>query len=88
MNSVYMRITIAGKGESVHTGVVVHEKSWDSEKSRVRGNSDEAFSQNNLLAALKAKATEIYTACLKQDTPVTSAIVKAKLTTQDEGAET
>lgn len=88
MNSVYMRITIAGKRESVHTGVVVHEKLWDSEKSRVRGNSDDAFSQNNLLAALKAKATEIYTACLKQDRPVASAIVKAKLTTQDEGAET
>lgn len=88
MNTVYMRITIGGKRESFSTGVTVHEKSWDSEKSRVRGNSDEAFSKNNLLATLKAKATEIYTTCLKQETPVTSAIVKAKLTTQDEGAET
>ncbi len=82
MSSVYMRITIAGKRESIHTGVVVHERSRDSEKSRVRGNSYEAFSQNNLLATLKAKATEIYTACLKQDIPVTSALVKAKLTTR------
>ena len=83
-----MRITIAGKRESVHTGVSVHEKSWDSEKSRVRGNSDEAFSQNNLLATLKAKATEIYSASLKKEKSVTSAMVRAQLTTQDEGAET
>lgn len=87
-HSVYMRITIAGKRESVHTGVSVHEKSWDAEKAKVKGSGDEAFSQNNLLATLKAKATEIYSSCLKKETTVTSAMVKAKLTTQDEGAET
>lgn len=84
---VYMRITIAGKREIVNTGITVSKQNWDSAKSIIKGKNEEAFNANKLLSAYKAKATDIYTECLKQDLPITSQLIKGKLVNPTEKAE-
>ncbi len=84
---VYMRITISGKREVVNTGVTVTKQNWDSAKATIKGKSEEAFNANKLLSTYRAKATDIYAECLKQDLPITSQLIKGKLVNPTEKAE-
>lgn len=84
---IYMRITIGGKRETINTGLDVHLQSWDSSKARIKGSSQEVLTKNSLLSAQKTKAIEVYTECLKQNLPLNSHLIKAKLTSQGEKTE-
>lgn len=85
--TVYMRITVAGVREAVNTGVHVQQQNWDKAKSRVKGTSPEVLAQNNLLSALRTKATNIYTESVSQGLPITSQVIKAKLVNPGTKAE-
>jgi hypothetical protein len=84
---IYLHITIVSKREAVNTAVSVRVQNWDSVKGRIKGNAEDAFTNNKLLAAFNAKATEIYTECLKQNLTITSHLIKSKLTSQGEQSE-
>lgn len=84
---IYMRITIAGKREAVNLGITTTKQNWDSAKAVIKGKSEEAFNANKLLSTYRAKATDIYAECLKQDLPITSQLIKGKLVNPTEKAE-
>lgn len=84
---IYMRITISGKREAINTGISVSRQNWDTGKSRIKGKADDAFTNNKLLSAIQTKAIEIYTDCLKQNLPITSQLIKAKLKSPGEQSE-
>ena len=81
--AVYLRITIAGKRESIHTGIFTLLKDWDSTKGRIRNTDEEYFTKNNLLAALQTRTTEIYTDLLKEKALISSRTIRARLTSPD-----
>ncbi|MFN4248714.1 MAG: site-specific integrase [Flavipsychrobacter sp.] len=76
---ILLRITIDKKRENVSTGIHSSEKNWDPNRGRIKGNSKEVESQNQLLSALETKALDIYTELLKKDKPISSAIIKSHL---------
>jgi site-specific recombinase XerD len=78
-HAVYLSITIAGKRQRVHTGVFVLDGQWDSNKGRIKMNDESSFTNNQLLAALETRTTEIYTDFIKQKLPMSSYTIKQKL---------
>ncbi len=80
---VYLRITIAGKRESIHTGVYTCPEEWDTTKGRIKPIDSDYFTKNNLLMALQTRATEIYTELIKAKLPISSRTVRVKLTSPD-----
>ncbi|MBL7690607.1 MAG: site-specific integrase [Flavipsychrobacter sp.] len=76
---VSMRITIHGQREVITTGVSVSPEVWDNNKSRIKGKSPTANSQNNLLSTWKSRATSIYSDLLNSGMPVSSTFIKNKL---------
>jgi site-specific recombinase XerD len=85
--TIYMRITVAGVREAVNTGVYVQQQNWDKAKSRIKGTSPDVLAQNNLLSALRTKATNIYAESINQGLPITSQVIKAKLVNPGTKAE-
>jgi hypothetical protein len=80
---VYLRITIAGKRESIHTGVFTCPEEWDAPKGRIKPTDNDYFTKNNLLMALQTRATEVYTELIKAKLPISSRAVRMKLTGPD-----
>lgn len=77
--TIYLSITIAGKRERVNTGVTVKDTHWDTTKSRIKNQDEDAFTNNKLLAALHTKVTEIYTDSMKQQITVSAKMIRDKL---------
>jgi len=77
--AIYMRLTLAGQRENVNTGVLVNAKLWDKGKARIKGNTQDISTQNNLLTAIKSRVIAIYTELLNNNALITSAIVKNHL---------
>lgn len=80
---VYLRITIAGKRESIHTGVFTCPEEWDASKGRIKQTAEDYLTKNNLLMALQTRATEVYTELIKAKQPISSRAVRMKLTSPD-----
>lgn len=81
---ILFRITIDGVRETLSTGITCMESDWNEAKSRVNPGIQDAIYKNNLLAALENKALFIYTNLIQASKPITSSIIKAKLTGLDE----
>ncbi|MBL7717683.1 MAG: site-specific integrase [Flavipsychrobacter sp.] len=84
LSPLYIRLTVDSKRENVSTGIFIEAKQWDDKKAKIKGGSPEVLNQNNLLNTIKSKALSIYTELLMADKPISSAIIKSKLTGQDE----
>lgn len=80
---VYLRITIGGKRESIHTGVYTCPEEWDASKGRIKQTGEDYLTKNNLLMALQTRATEVYTELIKAKLPISSRAVRMKLTSPD-----
>jgi site-specific recombinase XerD len=85
---ISMRVTVNGHRETILTGINIAPHLWDSKKGTVKGKSPAACSQNNLLNALKAKTINIYTDLLNSGMPLSSEIIKRKLTGVEEQTRT
>jgi len=73
---IYARITIDGDGKELSTKEQISLSSWDSAKSRVKGNSIEVKSINEHLDNIKLSIKEKYRKLLDDDKLVTAETVR------------
>jgi hypothetical protein len=73
---IYARITIDGDGKELSTKEQISLSSWDSAKSRVKGNSIEVKSINEHLDNIKLSIKEKYRILLDDDKLVTAETVR------------
>ncbi|CAM2880208.1 Site-specific recombinase XerD [Flavobacterium succinicans] len=76
---VYVRLTVNGKRLEYSTKKFVDPAKWSSSASRMKGNSEEARSINDILDMIRNKINVIQFELLKDDIPVTIEEFKLRL---------
>ncbi len=68
---IMLRITLKGKRINVVTGIEIEPIQWDTDKQKVKGNSELHQVYNKQLLQLKTKAWKIYSDSLNENSSIT-----------------
>ena len=81
---IYLRITIDGKPKEISSKRNIFPEQWDNKLQRLSGRSPEAKAMNDYLKTFEQEIYEAHHQAMKDKTPVTSSILKAKVTGTDQ----
>ena len=81
---IYLRITIDGKPKEISSKRNIFPEQWDNKLQRLSGRSPEAKAMNDYLRTFEQEIYEAHHQAMKDKTPVTSSILKAKVTGTDQ----
>jgi len=77
---IYLRITIDGKPKEISSKRNIFPEQWDNKLQRLSGRSPEAKAMNDYLKTFEQEIYEAHHQAMKDKTPVTSSLLKAKVT--------
>lgn len=81
---IFVRITVNGKRSEISLKRNVSQKLWDKNKSKVKGNSEEARTLNGYIQQVRNKLYDSYSELQKEGKLITVATVKSRYLGTDE----
>ncbi len=81
---IFVRITVNGKRSEISLKRNVSQKLWDKNKSKVKGNTQEARALNNYIQQVRNKLYDSYSELQKEGKLITVATVKSRYLGTDE----
>lgn len=81
---IFVRITVNGKRSEISLKRNVSQKLWDKNKSKVKGNTQEARALNNYIQQVRNKLYDSYSELQKEGKLITMATVKSRYLGTDE----
>ncbi len=85
---IFVRITVNGKRSEISLKRSITQKLWDKNKSKVKGNTQEARTLNNYIQQVRNKLYESYSDLQKEGKLITVAAVKSRYLGADEHHKT